>query len=493
VDRKQITVALTRRGILLAGAAPFVAGWGASAQAVPTRIALVIGNSNYDPIPPIHNAESDAQKIASKLSELGFDVTMKSDLNGVALSNAIKTFGECLRNAGPNAVSFVFYSGHAAQDAARVNYLLPIDAKARNPDELRDEGAPIQNLLDDMDAANNDVNVLVLDACRDWLGGDRSADMPRGLHDMGRHGSVFIAFATSPDTTADDGGGGDSPYTTRLLEALSKQANDPLALLFDDVDARVYSDTDKAQAPEYMNGLARAPRWRLLGPSGPIVASVSPPKNNFVVSEYLNTLNRDKLIAFTHGNVSFTETLLARRDLLAQYEINSPIRLAYFLATIAHETGYFRYSFENFNYSASALATMFPTRFSSLSQAQSYEHHPERIANLIYANRMGNGDESSGDGWRFRGRGYFMITGRGNYSRIGQRIGVDLISSPDLMNDPETGLAAAAEIWSESHLNGLADNDDLVGLTRRFIGGVLSGLPRRRIILEEAKQAVGVN
>jgi putative chitinase len=220
---------------------------------------------------------------------------------------------------------------------------------------------------------------------------------------------------------------------------------------------------------------------------------VSPPKNNFVVSEYLNTLNRDKLIAFTHGNVSFTETLLARRDLLAQYEINSPIRLAYFLATIAHETGYFRYSFENFNYSASALATMFPTRFSSLSQAQSYEHHPERIANLIYANRMGNGDESSGDGWRFRGRGYFMITGRGNYSRIGQRIGVDLISSPDLMNDPETGLAAAAEIWSESHLNGLADNDDLVGLTRRFIGGVLSGLPRRRIILEEAKQAVGVN
>jgi putative chitinase len=86
-----------------------------------------------------------------------------------------------------------------------------------------------------------------------------------------------------------------------------------------------------------------------------------------------------------------------------------------------------------------------------------------------------------------------MITGRGNYSRIGQRIGVDLISSPDLMNDPETGLAAAAEIWSESHLNGLADNDDLVGLTRRFIGGVLSGLPRRRIILDEAKQAVGVN
>jgi putative chitinase len=476
-------------GLLLSTAAVV----SATPQTQPVRLALVIGNRDYDPISPLPNAISDAEIVAAKLSALGFNVKIKRNLNGKSLDDAVNEFGNDLRNAGSNSVSFFFYAGHAAQDAARLNYLLPVDAEIKTASSVREQGIPIQRLLEDMDAANNDVNIVVLDACRDWLANDHSIKLPRGLHDMGRHGSIFIAFATSPDTTADDGGGKGSPYTARLVEALSIQPKDPLALLFDDVDARVYSDTDKAQTPEYMNGLARAPRWQLLGSSPPTVASLEPPETAVSIAGYLTTLDRDKLLLFTKGNITFTDALLSRRDILAKYGITTPMRLAYFLSTIKYETGDFRFSFENFNYSLNNLLRIFPKHFHDPNEALPYLHNPERIANLVYANKIGNGDEKSGDGWRFRGRGLFMISGRANYDRVGKAIKVDLVSFPDLLNNPETGLAAAAAIWSDRGLNKIADEDSMDKLVQRLVGPAPWSLGRRKIILDEAKKVTGID
>lgn len=166
-----------------------------------------------------------------------------------------------------------------------------------------------------------------------------------------------------------------------------------------------------------------------------------------------------------------------RVDLFSTFGIDTPQRAAAFLGQAAIETGFFRYISENVNYSADLLMKVFPTQFPDLETARRYARRPEAIANRVYANRLGNGDEASGDGWRFRGRGMFQLTGRTNYQQVSELLGLDLVASPDLLEtDLEVSLAAAAVLWQAGGLNEYADQGDFAAVSR----GVNRGDPNSR-------------
>jgi len=181
-------------------------------------------------------------------------------------------------------------------------------------------------------------------------------------------------------------------------------------------------------------------------------------------------------------------------EAMQRYAIDRPARQAAFLAQLAHESGQLRRVQENLNYAWDGLRKVFPRHFRSDAEAQAYDRQPERIANRVYANRMLNGDEASGDGWRFRGRGPIQVTGRENYRKAGQALGMGLESDPDRMLDPATGCLAAAWFWHSRGLNTLADADSENGfreITRRINGGFL-GLEERVHYWERARQVLGL-
>lgn len=138
------------------------------------------------------------------------------------------------------------------------------------------------------------------------------------------------------------------------------------------------------------------------------------------------------------------------------------------MAQAGHESGGFRWVEENLNYSAGALRRIWPEQFPSDSLARRYARQPEKIANRAYANRIGNGPESSGDGWRYRGRGIFQLTGRANYRAIGADIGMPLEDAPDPASDPAVAVGIAAKYWASRGINQFADQDDLTEVTRRI-------------------------
>ena len=162
------------------------------------------------------------------------------------------------------------------------------------------------------------------------------------------------------------------------------------------------------------------------------------------------------------------------------FKITSPQVLAHFLAQCAHESGNFRYTRENLNYSADALLKTFPKYFSK-DTAQTVERKPELIANIVYSNRMGNGDKQSGDGWKYRGRGYIQLTGKSNYVAFGKYISVDLLNNSDLVAS-KYPLLSAAWYFEIKRLWELSNNDDLENtvkiLTFRINGG-FNGLSDR--------------
>ncbi len=173
--------------------------------------------------------------------------------------------------------------------------------------------------------------------------------------------------------------------------------------------------------------------------------------------------------------------------ILPRYDITTDLRIAHFLAQIAEETGGFRAYVENLNYSAPGLMRTWPSRFPTLAIAEQYAHRPEAIANKVYANRMGNGDEASGDGWRYRGRGDLETTGRDNYAEAARETGLDLLGNPDLLTGfAGASLTAAAAFWALHGCNALADDDNLVAVTRCVNGGLL-GFANRKAWLAKIK------
>lgn len=173
------------------------------------------------------------------------------------------------------------------------------------------------------------------------------------------------------------------------------------------------------------------------------------------------------------------------------YGINNKKRIAHFMAQIAHESGNFKYREENLNYSSIALIKVFGKYFSSIKEADKFAYDPVRIANRVYSNRIGNGDESSGDGYRYRGRGLIQLTGKFNYITCGSSIGVDLVGDPDkARSDADTMVQVACWFWKSRELNKLADIDDINSITRKINGG-LNGIEHRKKLLKNAKDVLG--
>lgn len=175
-------------------------------------------------------------------------------------------------------------------------------------------------------------------------------------------------------------------------------------------------------------------------------------------------------------------------EVLPEYGIDTPLRQAHFIAQIAHESGSFKYRAENLNYSAKALRAVFGKYFTDEQQAIDYARQPEKIANRVYANRLGNGDEQSGEGWKYRGRGLILITGKSNYETCGKAIELDLVDNPDQVADSAgVAVAAACWFWNSRYLNKYADKDDIKAITKRINGG-LHGLEERQSYLDRAKE-----
>jgi putative chitinase len=154
-----------------------------------------------------------------------------------------------------------------------------------------------------------------------------------------------------------------------------------------------------------------------------------------------------------------------------KYDINSPRRQAMFLAQLAHESGGFNFVAENLNYSADGLEKVFKKYFPTRELAEEYARKPEKIANRVYANRMGNGDEASGDGWKYRGRGLIQLTGLNNYASYSMQADNEALIKPEIVQEPEFAADSAGWFWMVNRLNAMADTGDVRAVTRRVNGG----------------------
>jgi len=163
-------------------------------------------------------------------------------------------------------------------------------------------------------------------------------------------------------------------------------------------------------------------------------------------------------------------------EVASKFGINTPLRVAHFLAQCGHESGGFRLTQENLNYSAKGLNGIFRKYFPTEAAAAAYARNPQKIANKVYGNRMGNGSEASGEGYKFRGRGYIQLTGKENYTAFGKSIGVDIPSNPDSVAS-KYALASAAWFFSKNGLHKIADegaSDTVVTrITKRVNGGTI--------------------
>lgn len=165
------------------------------------------------------------------------------------------------------------------------------------------------------------------------------------------------------------------------------------------------------------------------------------------------------------------------KSLFEKYGLNTDLRIAHFMAQIEHESGLKPIS-ENLNYSFEGLQKTFSKYFTK-GECVLYCRKPEKIANRVYANRMGNGNEASGEGWKYRGRGFIQITGKENYYRLHLDTDIDCVKNPDLLLEEANAMISALWFWNLKGLNKLADNNDIVGITKRINGGNI-GLSHRK-------------
>lgn len=168
-------------------------------------------------------------------------------------------------------------------------------------------------------------------------------------------------------------------------------------------------------------------------------------------------------------------------DTIAKFELNTPLRLAHFLAQAGHESGGFKLVTENLNYGAKGLLSIFKKYFPTQEKANLYERKPEKIANLVYGNRMGNGIETTGDGYRYRGRGYIQLTGKDNYKAFDLVVAENITENPDLVAT-KYPLLSAAWFFHKTGLHKIADKgatDAVVTEVTKKVNGGTIGLPDR--------------
>lgn len=210
----------------------------------------------------------------------------------------------------------------------------------------------------------------------------------------------------------------------------------------------------------------------------------------------------------------------AVRAACIEFGIDTEKKIAAFIAQTAHESGGYTLLVENLNYRAATMAVCWPTRFAELGPdkkpkkdakgcnipnkfALALEKHPEQLANVVYSSRMGNGPIESGDGWKYRGRGLKQLTGKDNYTRCGNALGVDLVSNPDLLLEPQYAARSAAWFWASNKCGDIIDgaqctrssaSQDFIALTKRINGGTIGLADREKryaAVLAAMQQNVG--
>ena len=193
-----------------------------------------------------------------------------------------------------------------------------------------------------------------------------------------------------------------------------------------------------------------------------------------------NTLSKLKI------SVDWVEPL---EEVFHRYEINTPERQAAFIGQCAHESMNFTKLEENMNYSAEGLMKTWPSRFPTLESAKPYHRNPEKIANKVYAGRMGNGPEETGEGWLYHGRGLIQLTGKDNYTLAGDALNMDFIHSPDYVLVPKYAALTAGWFWNKRNLNKEADAKDFTGMTKKINGGTI-GLDDRIAHIKHAQEVL---
>ena len=180
----------------------------------------------------------------------------------------------------------------------------------------------------------------------------------------------------------------------------------------------------------------------------------------------------------------------ALNETFVRFDIMNPLRKAAFIGQASHESGNFKMLEEDLRYRAETLMRVWPKRFPTLEFAKQYEKNPKKIANSVYANRMGNRDEASGDGHRFRGRGLFQLTGHSNYFHAGKALGEDFVMNPDLVATPMYAALTAGFFWDTHKLNQYADSQDYKTMTKKINGGFI-GLADREKHIAHALSVLG--
>jgi putative chitinase len=176
-------------------------------------------------------------------------------------------------------------------------------------------------------------------------------------------------------------------------------------------------------------------------------------------------------------------------ETFVRFNILTPNQQAAFIGQCGHECGHFRILEENLNYKAATLMRLWPKRFPTLEIANAYAGNPKKIANMVYASRMGNRDEASGDGYRFRGRGCIQLTGHANYFHAGKALGVDFVMEPDLVATPKYAALTAGWFWDTHKINAPADANDTTKVTKIINGGTI-GLNERVALTQQSLAAL---
>ena len=200
-------------------------------------------------------------------------------------------------------------------------------------------------------------------------------------------------------------------------------------------------------------------------------------------------LQLNQLKEMVHGIPYAEQWHHALKQLLPDYQINTPKRVAAFIAQCAHESGGFRFVSENLNYKAESLMKVFPKYFRGKNPNE-YAKNPEKIANLVYASRMGNGPPESGDGYRYCGRGLIQLTGKSNYQAFATDMNMDLAEATEWLETEEGAAWSAGWFWDSRELNQWADKDDILTVTKKINGGTI-GLADRKHHYEAALEIFG--
>lgn len=203
---------------------------------------------------------------------------------------------------------------------------------------------------------------------------------------------------------------------------------------------------------------------------------------------------QDQLIQIIVGNTNadkwytaLTSATPEKKSIIDRYELNTVNRLAGFLAQCAHESARFTVIRENLNYRVEGLRKTFPKYFPTDAKAQEYAHKQEKIANRVYASRMGNGDEASGDGWRYSGRGLIQLTGKDNYTKFAASINIPMDKIIAYLETVGGAADSAGWYWSVNNLNKTADANDIIAMTKKINGGIV-GIDDRTALYENAKK-----